>query len=441
MPGHRPAPPPNAAQFFCADCEVDHIGRRPVRAFCGSPGGASRFQCPGRARPHRRHTPPAALFFGRPDWPKDLNAPSNPRKLVICVSQRLPAEYLFQPVLEESRHERRAPAHARRHRAHKSRALFAPRFHDRLRCRHRRLHARSRPGARRSHHDRTDGLTAGDAKIKVADGEMPGYFARPANASNPPVVLVAMEIFGLHEYIKDVTRRLAKLGAFAVAPDYYFRKSVDLTKITDIPQLLPVVNAKPDAELVTISTARSHGRNRKVATPTGSASSAFAGAGARCGNMPPTAAPEGGRAFYGPVVDPANPLWPKSPTQLAPEMKAPVLGLYGSADTGIPVAQVEAMKAALAGEQENRRIQDLSRCAARLPCRLSRKLSQGSGRRRLGPDASLVQEISSAGLTGLSLGSGLEPFRSAAINRHPWRRRRHAAVRKLIAFDDEPSTS
>src|SRR4051794_10849648 len=95
----------------------------------------------------------------------------------------------------------------------------------------------------------TDGLTVGDAMIKVGDGEMPGYFARPANANNPPVVLVAMEIFGLHAYIKDVTRRLAKLGALAVAPDYYFRKNVDLTKITDIPQLLPIVNAKPDAEL------------------------------------------------------------------------------------------------------------------------------------------------------------------------------------------------
>src|SRR5436305_1585489 len=96
----------------------------------------------------------------------------------------------------------------------------------------------------------TDGMTAGDTKIKVADGEMPGYFARPNGVSNPPVVLVAMEIFGLHEYIKDVTRRLAKLGAFAVAPDYYFRKGVDLTKITDIPQLLPIVNSKPDPELL-----------------------------------------------------------------------------------------------------------------------------------------------------------------------------------------------
>src|SRR6266702_5727557 len=95
----------------------------------------------------------------------------------------------------------------------------------------------------------TNGLTAGDAKIKVADGEMPGYFARPDGAANPPVVLVAMEIFGLHEYIKDVTRRLAKLGAFAVAPDYYFRNG-DLTKITDTALLVPLVNSKPDAELL-----------------------------------------------------------------------------------------------------------------------------------------------------------------------------------------------
>src|SRR6201994_564197 len=82
----------------------------------------------------------------------------------------------------------------------------------------------------------TDGLDAGDTKIKVADGEMPGYYARPKGKANPPVVLVAMEIFGLHEYIKDVTRRLAKLGVLAVAPDYYFRKNVDLTKISDMQQ-------------------------------------------------------------------------------------------------------------------------------------------------------------------------------------------------------------
>ena len=199
----------------------------------------------------------------------------------------------------------------------------------------------------------TSGLTAGDTKIKVADGEMPGYFARPAGVNNPPVVLVAMEIFGLHEYIKDVTRRLAKLGALAVAPDYYFRKGTDLTKIADIPQLLPVVNAKPDAELLsdldsTVAWAKSQGGDTSRLGIIG-----FCRGGRTVWEYAahsPTL--KAGVAFYGPPVDPPNPLWPKSPMQLAPEMKAPVLGLYGEADTGIPVASVEAFKEALAANKK-----------------------------------------------------------------------------------------
>jgi carboxymethylenebutenolidase len=195
----------------------------------------------------------------------------------------------------------------------------------------------------------TSGLATGDVRIKVADGEMPGYFARPAGVSNPPVVLVAMEIFGLHEYIKDVTRRLAKLGAFAVAPDYYFRKGADLTKITDIPQLLPIVNAKPDAELLsdldsTVAWAKSQGGDTSKLGIIG-----FCRGGRTVWEYAAHSSTlKAGAAFYGPLVDPQNPVWPKSPTQLAPEMKAPVLGLYGEADTGIPVATVEAFKAALA---------------------------------------------------------------------------------------------
>jgi len=197
----------------------------------------------------------------------------------------------------------------------------------------------------------TAGLTTGDAKIKVSDGEMPAYFARPANAQNPPVILVAMEIFGLHEYIKDVVRRLAKLGAFAVAPDYYFRKGEDLTKITEIPKLMPVVNSKPDAELVsdldaTVTWAKSQGGNTDRLGIMGYCR------GGRTVWIYAAHNPnlKAGVAFYGPVVDPEaqKAIWPKSATQLAPEMKAPVLGLYGEADQGIPVAQVEAMKAALA---------------------------------------------------------------------------------------------
>ena len=199
----------------------------------------------------------------------------------------------------------------------------------------------------------TDGLDAGDTMIKVADGEMPGYYAKPKGAVRPPVVLVAMEIFGLHEYIKDVTRRLAKLGAFAVAPDYYFRKGVDLTKITEIKDLLPIVNAKPDAELLsdldaTVAWAKGQGGDTTHLGIIG-----FCRGGRTVWEYAAHSSDlKAGVAFYGPPVDPPNPAWPKSPMQLAPDMKAPVLGLYGAEDQGIPVAQVEAFKKALADDKK-----------------------------------------------------------------------------------------
>jgi carboxymethylenebutenolidase len=197
----------------------------------------------------------------------------------------------------------------------------------------------------------TTGLLAEDGRAKVADGEMPLYFARPSERQNPPVILVAMEIFGLHQYIKDVTRRLAKLGAFAVAPDYYFRKG-DLAKIGEMSQLMPLVNAKPDAELIadldaTVAWAKSQGGDTGRLGIIG-----FCRGGRTvwvyCAN---NANVRAGVAFYGPLVDPAGQkaIWPMSPMELAPQMKAPVLGLYGQADQGIPVTQVEAMRAALQG--------------------------------------------------------------------------------------------
>ena len=199
----------------------------------------------------------------------------------------------------------------------------------------------------------TTGLKVGDGKVKVAGGEMPVYFARPERAKNPPVVLVAMEIFGLHEYIKDVTRRLAKAGAFAIAPDYYFRSGQDLTKITEMPKLMPIVNAKPDAELLadldaTVAWAKSQGGNTRRLAILG-----FCRGGRTVWEY--AAHNKGlraGVAFYGSLVDPPaqkeGGKWPKSPTELAADIKAPVLGLYGEADQGIPVAHVEAMKEALA---------------------------------------------------------------------------------------------
>jgi len=201
-------------------------------------------------------------------------------------------------------------------------------------------------------HTDTDGLSAADAKIKVADGEMPVYYARPANAQNPPVILVAMEIFGLHEHIKDVARRLAKLGAFAIAPDYYFRVGEDLTKITEIPKLMPLVNKKPDAELfsdldATVAWAKAQGGNTDRLGIIG-----FCRGGRTVWEY---AAHNSGLkaavAFYGTLVDPdaQKSVWPKSPLERAAEMKAPVLGLYGEADQGISLSQVDAMKSALQG--------------------------------------------------------------------------------------------
>src|SRR4051812_33723858 len=162
----------------------------------------------------------------------------------------------------------------------------------------------------------TGGLQAGDVKIKGGSEEMPAYFARPAGNTKAPVIIVAMEIFGLHEYIKDVTRRLGKLGAFAIAPDYYFRKG-DLTKITEMAQLIPQVNAKPDAELfsdldATVAFAKSQGGDTNRLGIIG-----FCRGGRTVWEY---AAHNGGLkagvAFYGPPVDPPNLLWPNSPTQL-----------------------------------------------------------------------------------------------------------------------------
>ena len=194
------------------------------------------------------------------------------------------------------------------------------------------------------------GLRVGEAKVKVPDGEMPVYYARPDSAQNPPVILVAMEVFGLHEYIRDVTRRLGKLGAFAVAPDYYFRKGEDLTKITDFPKLAPIVNSKPDAELLsdldaTVAWAKSQGGDTNRLGIMG-----FCRGGRTVWEYAAHNRDlKAGVAFYGTVVDPPaqKSLWPKSPTELAPEMKAPVLGLYGEADQGIPLTQLDAMKGAL----------------------------------------------------------------------------------------------
>jgi carboxymethylenebutenolidase len=192
----------------------------------------------------------------------------------------------------------------------------------------------------------TAGLTAGDAKIAVPGGDMPVYFARPAGVANPPVILVAQEIFGLHEHIKDVTRRLAKLGAFAVAPDYYFRMG-DLTKITEMPALFPLVNAKTDTELfsdldATVAWAKSQGGDTGRLGIVG-----FCRGGRTVWRYSTHGDLKAGVAFYGTLKDPPSQAMPINALASVKDVKEPVLGLYGAEDQGIPVDQVKEMETAL----------------------------------------------------------------------------------------------
>jgi carboxymethylenebutenolidase len=195
-------------------------------------------------------------------------------------------------------------------------------------------------------HTDTKGLEAGDAKVKVPGGDMPVYYARPAGVQHPPIVLVCMEIFGVHEFIKDVTRRLGHLGAFAIAPDYYFRLG-DMSKVSDTEELMPKVNSKSDAELfadldAAVAWAKSQGGDDNRLGVMG-----FCRGGRNVwhysAHNPKLKA---GVAFYGPLGDKSEAA-PKSSIELAPEIKVPVLGLYGEADTGISVDQVHQMEAAL----------------------------------------------------------------------------------------------
>src|SRR5258708_11263992 len=193
----------------------------------------------------------------------------------------------------------------------------------------------------------TNGLTAGMVKIKVGDGEMPAYRAKPANAKNPPVILVAMEIFGVHEYIKDVCRRWAKLGAEAIAPDYYFRVG-DLTQATDMQQLFPKVNSKKDSELysdldATVAWAKSDGGDTSRLGIIGFCR------GGRTSWMYSAHNPrlKAAVVFYGPPEGQTSEAMPKQPIDIAKDVKCPVLALYGDKDTGIPVASVTKMEKAV----------------------------------------------------------------------------------------------
>jgi carboxymethylenebutenolidase len=194
----------------------------------------------------------------------------------------------------------------------------------------------------------TNGLTAGEVKIPVKDGEIPAYRAMPAKGRNFPVVLVVQEIFGVHEHIKDICRRFAKAGYLAVAPEMYARQG-DVSKMTNFNDIIQkVVSKVPDAQVMsdldaTVAWAKKNSGNTSKIAITG-----FCWGGrivwlyaAHNPNL------KAGVAWYGRLVGAASELQPKHPIDVVKDLKAPVLGLYGGADTGIPNNTVEQMQKAL----------------------------------------------------------------------------------------------
>lgn len=193
------------------------------------------------------------------------------------------------------------------------------------------------------------GLIAGEVKIPVADGEVPAYRAMPSDKPNAPLVLVVSEIFGVHEYIKDVCRRLARAGYCAVATELFARQG-DPRKYSSIPELQAAITSKTsDAQVMrdldaSVIWAAGQGADVQRLVITG-----FCWGGRitwlYCAHNPQVRA---GVAWYGRLVGVVNDFTPRHPTDVAGELKAPVLGLYGGLDTGIPLDTVEAMEKKLA---------------------------------------------------------------------------------------------
>ena len=193
----------------------------------------------------------------------------------------------------------------------------------------------------------TQGLEAGEVKIPVKDGEIPAYRAMPAGTRNLPTVLVVQEIFGVHEHIKDVCRRFAKAGYLAVAPELYARQG-DVSRLTDINQIRPIVAKVPDAQVMADLDAAATWAAKNGGDANKLAVTGFCWGGRivwlYAAHNPRLKA---GVAWYGRVEGDGTDLQPKNPIHLVNDIKAPVLGLYGGADAGIPNEGVDRMREAL----------------------------------------------------------------------------------------------
>lgn len=198
----------------------------------------------------------------------------------------------------------------------------------------------------------SEGLTAGEVKIPVKDGEIPAYRAMPAKGEALPTVLVVQEIFGVHEHIKDICRRLAKLGYLAVAPELYARQG-DVSGLSDFQEILKIVSKVPDAQVMSdLDAAAAWARkNKGDAAKLGVTGFCWGGriVWLYAAHNPDLKA---GVAWYGRLASPVTDLQPKHPLDIVADLKAPVLGLYGGADQGIPNDTVETMKKALADAKQ-----------------------------------------------------------------------------------------
>jgi carboxymethylenebutenolidase len=193
------------------------------------------------------------------------------------------------------------------------------------------------------------GLIAGEVSIPTTDGQIPAYRAMPATGNSFPVVLVVQEILGVHEHIKDVCRRFAKLGHLAIAPELFARQG-DVSKMSDISEILSkVVSNVSDAQVMSdldATVAWTDSSSKGDIAKLGITGFCWGGriVWLYAAHNPQLKA---GVAWYGRLVGQANALQPKHPIDVAASLRAPVLGLYGGDDSGIPLDTVEQMRKAL----------------------------------------------------------------------------------------------
>jgi carboxymethylenebutenolidase len=194
----------------------------------------------------------------------------------------------------------------------------------------------------------SDGLTAGEFVVEVNGFKVRSYRAAPAGKTNLPVVLVVQEIFGVHEYIADTCRRFAKMGYMAIATELFDRQG-DPTKYNAVPDLIKeVVSKVPDAQVMAdldamVNWAGANGGDVNKVAVTG-----FCWGGRITWLYAAhNKSVKAGVAWYGRLLGATNELTPKNPIDLVASINGPVLGLYGGADTGIPVDTIDKMKAAL----------------------------------------------------------------------------------------------